>query len=52
MLVVITTDAVADAGDLGAALRAATDATFDRIDSDGCMSTNDTVLLMSSGAPG
>jgi glutamate N-acetyltransferase/amino-acid N-acetyltransferase len=52
MLVVITTDAVADAGDLGAALRAATEATFDRIDSDGCMSTNDTVLLMSSGASG
>jgi glutamate N-acetyltransferase / amino-acid N-acetyltransferase len=52
MLVVITTDAVADAGDLDAALRAATDATFDRIDSDGCMSTNDTVLLMSSGASG
>ena len=52
MLVVITTDAVADAGTLDAALRAATDATFDRIDSDGCMSTNDTVLLMSSGASG
>ena len=52
MLVVITTDAVADAGTLDAALRVATDATFDRIDSDGCMSTNDTVLLMSSGASG
>ena len=52
MLVVITTDAVADAGVLDAALRAATDTTFDRIDSDGCMSTNDTVLLMSSGASG
>jgi glutamate N-acetyltransferase / amino-acid N-acetyltransferase len=52
MLVVITTDAVADAGGLDAALRAATDTTFDRIDSDGCMSTNDTVLLMSSGASG
>jgi len=52
MLVVITTDAVSDAGALDAALRAATDTTFDRIDSDGCMSTNDTVLLMSSGASG
>jgi glutamate N-acetyltransferase/amino-acid N-acetyltransferase len=52
MLVVITTDAVADARALDAALRAATDTTFDRIDSDGCMSTNDTVLLMSSGASG
>jgi len=52
MLVVITTDAVADAGALDAALRGATEITFDRIDSDGCMSTNDTVLLMSSGASG
>jgi glutamate N-acetyltransferase / amino-acid N-acetyltransferase len=52
MLVVITTDAVADAESLDRALRAATGTTFDRIDSDGCMSTNDTVLLMSSGASG
>ena len=52
MLVVVTTDAVADAGALDAALRVATATTFDRIDSDGCMSTNDTVLLMSSGASG
>jgi glutamate N-acetyltransferase/amino-acid N-acetyltransferase len=52
MLVVITTDAVADAGALDAALRGATEITFDRIDSDGCMSTNDMVLLMSSGASG
>jgi glutamate N-acetyltransferase / amino-acid N-acetyltransferase len=52
MLVVITTDAVADAATLDLALRAATETTFDRIDSDGCMSTNDTVLLMSSGASG
>ena len=52
MLVVITTDAVADAGALDAVLRSATETTFDRIDSDGCMSTNDTVLLMSSGASG
>ncbi len=50
MLVVITTDAVVDAQALDAALRAATNSTFDRIDSDGCMSTNDTVLLLSSGA--
>ncbi|HEX5335604.1 MAG TPA: bifunctional glutamate N-acetyltransferase/amino-acid acetyltransferase ArgJ [Propionicimonas sp.] len=52
MLVVITTDAVADGDALNAALRGATDLTFDRIDSDGCMSTNDMVLLMSSGASG
>jgi glutamate N-acetyltransferase / amino-acid N-acetyltransferase len=52
MLVVLTTDAVADAGALDAALRTATGTTFDRIDSDGCMSTNDMVLLMSSGASG
>ena len=52
MLVVITTDAIAGAGALDAALRSATETTFDRIDSDGCMSTNDTVLLMSSGASG
>jgi glutamate N-acetyltransferase / amino-acid N-acetyltransferase len=52
MLVVITTDAVADPGALDVALRGATETTFDRIDSDGCMSTNDTVLLLSSGASG
>jgi glutamate N-acetyltransferase/amino-acid N-acetyltransferase len=52
MLVVITTDAVADARALDEALRGATETTFDRIDSDGCMSTNDMVLLMSSGASG
>lgn len=52
MLVVLTTDAVADAGDLDTALRAATAATFDRLDSDGAMSTNDTVLLLASGASG
>ena len=50
MLVVITTDASADNEVLDAALRAATRVTFDRIDSDGCMSTNDTVLLLASGA--
>ena len=52
MLVVVTTDAVTTAEDLDAALRAATSMTFDRIDSDGCQSTNDTVLLLSSGASG
>ncbi|MFI6330537.1 bifunctional glutamate N-acetyltransferase/amino-acid acetyltransferase ArgJ [Micromonospora chersina] len=52
MLCVLTTDAVAGPGTLDAALRAATRVTFDRIDSDGCMSTNDTVLLLASGASG
>ncbi|HET8971422.1 MAG TPA: bifunctional glutamate N-acetyltransferase/amino-acid acetyltransferase ArgJ [Candidatus Nanopelagicales bacterium] len=52
MLTVVTTDAVASAQELDQALRAATAATFDRIDSDGCMSTNDTVLLLASGASG
>lgn len=50
MLVVLTTDALVEPDDLDAALRAATAVTFDRIDSDGCMSTNDTVLLLASGA--
>lgn len=50
MLVVLTTDAAVDSHDLDAALRNATALTFDRIDSDGCMSTNDTVLLLASGA--
>ncbi|MFE7665805.1 bifunctional glutamate N-acetyltransferase/amino-acid acetyltransferase ArgJ [Streptomyces celluloflavus] len=52
MLVVLTTDADLPAADLDAALRAATRTTFDRVDSDGCMSTNDTVLLLASGASG
>jgi glutamate N-acetyltransferase/amino-acid N-acetyltransferase len=52
MLVVLTTDAVAAAGALDTVLRAATSRTFDRVDSDGCMSTNDTVLLLASGASG
>ncbi|WP_327065758.1 bifunctional glutamate N-acetyltransferase/amino-acid acetyltransferase ArgJ [Kitasatospora sp. NBC_01250] len=50
MLVVLTTDAALEAGQLDAALRGATRTTFDRVDSDGCMSTNDTVLLLASGA--
>lgn len=52
MLSVITTDAAVDAATADAALRAATTATFDRVDSDGCMSTNDTVVLLASGASG
>jgi glutamate N-acetyltransferase/amino-acid N-acetyltransferase len=52
MLVVITTDADVDPADLDKALRSSTSTTFDRIDSDGCMSTNDMVLLMASGASG
>ncbi|ARF71593.1 bifunctional ornithine acetyltransferase/N-acetylglutamate synthase [Kitasatospora albolonga] len=52
MLVVLTTDADVPAPQLDAALRDATRTTFDRVDSDGCMSTNDTVLLLASGACG
>jgi glutamate N-acetyltransferase/amino-acid N-acetyltransferase len=52
MLVVLTTDADVSPSDLDKALRTATRTTFDRIDSDGCMSTNDTVLLLASGASG
>jgi glutamate N-acetyltransferase/amino-acid N-acetyltransferase len=52
MLVVVTTDAVVDPAALDGILRNATAATFDRVDSDGCQSTNDTVLLMASGASG
>lgn len=52
MLCVLTTDAVAGPAALDEALRAASRVTFDRVDSDGCMSTNDTVLLLSSGASG
>ncbi len=52
MLVVLTTDADVPADDLDRALRAATRVSFDRLDSDGCMSTNDTVTLLASGASG
>jgi glutamate N-acetyltransferase/amino-acid N-acetyltransferase len=52
MLVVLTTDADVEAPILDGALREATRTTFDRVDSDGCMSTNDTVLLLASGASG
>lgn len=49
MLVVLTTDAPLTGDQLDTALRAATNTTFDRLDTDGCMSTNDTVVLLSSG---
>lgn len=52
MLAVLTTDAVVDADDLAAALKCSCALTFDRVDSDGCMSTNDTVLVLASGASG
>jgi glutamate N-acetyltransferase/amino-acid N-acetyltransferase len=52
MLVVLTTDAVVEPADLDPALRAATATSFDRIDSDACMSTNDTVVVLASGASG
>ncbi len=52
MLVFLTTDADLSSAELDQALRSATAVTFDRLDSDGCQSTNDTVLLMASGASG
>jgi len=52
MLVTLSTDAVADPATLDRALRVASRTTFDRLDTDGCMSTNDTVLLLASGASG
>ncbi len=52
MLVVLTTDAVIPPAQLDTALRTAVSSTFDRLDTDGCMSTNDTVLLLASGASG
>ncbi|WP_309080143.1 bifunctional glutamate N-acetyltransferase/amino-acid acetyltransferase ArgJ [Zhihengliuella sp.] len=52
MLVVLTTDAAVEPAELDRALRAATRVSFDRADSDGCMSTNDTVVLLASGAAG
>jgi glutamate N-acetyltransferase/amino-acid N-acetyltransferase len=52
MLVVLTTDADLPSATLDRALRAATRVTFDRLDSDGCMSTNDQVTLLASGASG
>jgi glutamate N-acetyltransferase/amino-acid N-acetyltransferase len=52
MLCVLTTDADLPPAELDSALRSATSVTFDRLDADGCMSTNDTVLLLASGAAG
>jgi glutamate N-acetyltransferase / amino-acid N-acetyltransferase len=52
MLCVLTTDADLPAAELDRALRRAAAVTFDRLDTDGCMSTNDTVLLLASGASG
>jgi glutamate N-acetyltransferase / amino-acid N-acetyltransferase len=52
MLVVLTTDADLPSSELDKALRDAVRTSFDRLDSDGCMSTNDTVLLLASGAAG
>jgi glutamate N-acetyltransferase/amino-acid N-acetyltransferase len=52
MLCVLATDAIVDTAELKEALEYASEQTFDRIDSDGCTSTNDTVLLMASGASG
>lgn len=52
MLCVLATDAVVESDQLKAALEFATEQTFDRIDSDGCTSTNDTVLVMASGSSG
>lgn len=52
MLVVLTTDADLEAREADAALRSATSRTFDRLDSDGCMSTNDQVTLLANGASG
>jgi glutamate N-acetyltransferase / amino-acid N-acetyltransferase len=52
MLVVITTDAALQPDQLDLALRRATRVSFDRLDSDGCMSTNDQVSLLASGASG
>jgi glutamate N-acetyltransferase/amino-acid N-acetyltransferase len=49
---VLTTDAVVDAAELRAALHAAARVTFDRVDADGCMSTNDAVIALASGASG
>ena len=52
LLVVVTTDASIDNDTAQQALAAAADATFNRIDTDGCMSTNDTLMLLASGASG
>ncbi|RBY82833.1 bifunctional ornithine acetyltransferase/N-acetylglutamate synthase [Geodermatophilus sp. TF02-6] len=52
MLVVLTTDAAVPADVLQTALQHATSVSFERVDSDGCLSTNDTVIAMANGASG
>jgi glutamate N-acetyltransferase/amino-acid N-acetyltransferase len=52
MLVVLTTDAAAEPATLQKALKQATSVSFERVDSDGCLSTNDTVLVLANGASG
>src|SRR3712207_3486710 len=52
MLVVLTTDARVPAEVLQPALEQATEVSFERIDSDGCLSTNDTVVVLANGASG
>jgi glutamate N-acetyltransferase/amino-acid N-acetyltransferase len=52
MLVVLTTDAEVDPAELGPALQQATAVSFERVDSDGCLSTNDTVVVLANGASG
>jgi glutamate N-acetyltransferase/amino-acid N-acetyltransferase len=52
MICIITTDAVLQPKDAKKALEAAVQQSFNRIDVDGCMSTNDTVLLLASGESG
>jgi glutamate N-acetyltransferase/amino-acid N-acetyltransferase len=52
MLVVLTTDAVVPADVLQKGLEQATSVSVERVDSDGCLSTNDTVIVMASGASG
>jgi len=50
LLVLVTTDAVTDNATAQRLLADAAEITFNRIDVDGCMSTNDTLILMASGA--
>jgi glutamate N-acetyltransferase/amino-acid N-acetyltransferase len=52
MLVVLTTDAAVEPALLQDALRGATGVSLERVDSDGCLSTNDTVIVMANGASG
>ena len=52
MLVVLTTDAVVPADVLQPALETATRLSVERVDSDGCLSTNDTVIVLANGASG